>query len=74
MMFAQATIDDAWSLIGNTVVGAAVIVTCFMFLKAIREQREEYIKDRNADRDDRAIERREFLDLLANLAKEIREK
>jgi hypothetical protein len=71
-MIAQATITDIWSLVGNTVVGAAVIVTQFLFLKALRAERAACDRDRAADREDRAAARREYTESLLTVVKESR--
>lgn len=76
-------INDTWSLAGNTVVGAALLVSVILFLKFLREERaanaadraaerEERERERAAEREDRAIARREYTQALAELGQETR--
>jgi len=64
------TITDMWGLIGNSVVGSAVIVSQYLFLKALRAERTACDRDRAADRADRAAARTEYINSLMEVVKE----
>lgn len=81
-MIAQQ-VSDTWSLAGNTVVGAALLVSVILFLKFLREERtanaadraaerDERERERAAEREDRAVARREYTTALAELGQETR--
>lgn len=60
-------ITDSWSLAGNTVVGIALLASVLLFLKFLREEREDARAEREAERADRASARGEYTAALDKL-------